>query len=221
MSFLGGGGGSPPQAPPFKKLNVADIANKALTTDQAWYKSLQFPVFPGMGDIRQAEIEDAYKQLTSPLSPEYQSTFVKSALNKSSVTTGGGDPFSGMALQKGSAARGGVSADVTRSTLAKQDYDRARFESLESANPIPGLGLSQQDLLGMYTYNTNASNANAMQRFSQGVAGANSAFQNQANMWNTVGSAVSSIGNIYGNYNMYVNNPGNYPIDPGVASGGF
>jgi hypothetical protein len=107
-----------------------------------------------------------------------------------------------MALQEGSAARGGVSADVTRSTLAKQDYDRARMENLISTNPIPGLGLSQQDILGLYTYNTNAQNASAMQRYSTDIANANSAYQNQVNTWNTVGSTVSSLGRIYGNYMM-------------------
>jgi hypothetical protein len=214
----GGGGGDAPKAPPFHPLKIGNITQAALTKDIDWYKSLQYPVFPGMTDLRQGEIEDAYKQLTSPLAPEYQSTFMKAALGKSEAVTGGGDPFSAMGMTKGSFAKGGVAADVTRSALAKQDYDRTRFDTLMSQNGIPGLGLSQQDILALYTYNTNAQNASNMANYQTGIANANADYAAQAQMWNTIGSTVSGLGSVYGNYARY--NAGmnaGAPIDYGLG----
>ena len=205
MSFFGGGGGDIPSPPPFHPIDIKKIGNNALEQDIRRYFSYQFPIFPGMTDVRQAEIEDAYKQLTGPLSPEFQKEFLKNATVTEAGVTGGGDPFSGMADRKGSFAKGAESASVARQTMAKQDYDRQRMESLIQQNPVPGLGLSQNDLLSMYVYNTGAANTWAMSNFSNQIANANANFAQQQNMYNSIGDLISGLGRTYYNYNQYNN----------------
>lgn len=202
MSSITGGGGDAPPTIPFHPINIKKISDNALRKDLNWYQSLSFPVFPGLNDVRQNEIEDAYKQLTGPMNSEFQSEFMKNATLASTAAVGGGDPYSGMGFRKGSFASGNQSATFTREALAKQDYDRQRFEGLISQNPVPGLGLSQQDLLSMYTYNTGAQNAWAQNNYSNNIASANADYANQVNTWNTIGNTVSSFGNIYANYQM-------------------
>lgn len=201
MSSMFGGGAKPPEAPPFHPIDIAKISDRALNQDQRWYDSLKFPVFPGLSDARQAEIDDAYKQLTGPLSPEFQSSFMNNATLASRSATGGGDPYSGMNMQKGSFAKGVQSSTFAREELAKQDYDRSRMETLQNENPIPGLGLSQQDLLSMYVYNTGAQNAWAQNNYSSQISQANADYAQQVATWNNIGSTVSSFGSIYSNYN--------------------
>jgi hypothetical protein len=207
MSSLLGGSGSGsssiPSPPPFNPIDIKSLANRALDKDVSKYFSYTFPVFPGMTDVRNAEISDAYKQLTGPLSPEFQNEFLKNATVSERGVTGGGDPFSGMGMTKGSFNQGGASASVARQTMAKQDYDRARFEGLMSANPIPGLGLSQNDLLSLYTYNTGAQNAFNMANYGNQIAGANAAYATNINNINSIGSLVSGLGNIYSQYQLY------------------
>jgi hypothetical protein len=198
--MLGGGGGGPPAPPPFHPMDINKIADKALSQDIRRYQDMGFPVFPGLSSVRQAEIEDAYKQLTSPLNPEFQSEFMKNATLTSRGAVGGGDPFSAMGMQKGSFSSGSQSATFAKQALAKQDYDRARMESLIQQNPVPGLGLSQQDLLSMYVYNTGAQNQWAMGNYANQVAGANADYQNQVNTWNTIGNTIGSLGSIYGQF---------------------
>jgi hypothetical protein len=201
----GGAGGSAPQQPPFNPIKITGehgIANKALNQDIRRYMSYQFPVFPGLSAVRQSEIEDAYRQLTGPLSPEFQNDFMQKATVGSQAVTGGGDPFSGMAYQKGSFAKGSQSASFTRETLAKQDYDRARMEGLMQANPVPGLGLSQNDIMSMFVYNTGAQNTWNMGNYANQVAGANADYASQVSMGNNIGNLISGLGSIYSNYQM-------------------
>ena len=203
MSSITGGGQQPPEMPPFHPIKIDKLSDKALEQDLRRYFSYQFPVFPGMTDVRQREIEDAYKQLTSPLSPEFQNEFMRNSTVAQQGVTGGGDPYSGMALGDGSFGKGAISSSFTRQTLAKQDYDRARFEGLQSANPIPGIGLSQNDLLSLYIYNTGAQNAWSMSNYANQVAGANAQYAAQQQDFNTIGSLISGLGNIYANYQFH------------------
>lgn len=190
-----------PKPPPFHPMDISDIANRALEKDKSWYQSWQFPVYPGLANVRQAEIEDAYKQLTGPLQPEFQTEFMKNATLGVRASTGGGDPFSAMGMQKGSISTGAQSAGFAKQALAKQDYDRARMESLINQNPIPQLGLSQNDLLSMNIYNTGAQNQWAMSNYSNQIAGANADYASQMAMLNTIGGAIGGIGNIYSGFN--------------------
>jgi hypothetical protein len=199
-AVTGGGGQQPPEQPPFNPIKIPKLADKALEQDLRKYFSYQFPVFPGMTDVRQAEIEDAYKQLTSPLSPEFQNEFLKNAVTTNRSVTGGGNPYSGMGLTKGSFNQGSTSASFTRQAMAKQDYDRSRMEGLQQQNPIPGIGLSQNDLLSLYIYNTGAQNAWSMSNYANQVAGANASFAAQQNDYNSIGNLVSGLGSIYANY---------------------
>ena len=98
-----------------------------------------------------------------------------------------------MGMQKGSFSSGSQSATFAKQALAKQDYDRARMETLIQQNPVPGLGLSQQDLLSMYVYNTGAQNQWAMGNYANQIAGANAAYQNQVNTWSTLVTASVSL----------------------------
>lgn len=221
-SLLGGGGGaSAPKQPPFHPMDISNIANSALNKDISFYQSQQFPVFPGLADARNAEIQDAYKQLTSPLAPEFQSEFMKNATLTARGTVGGGDAFSAMGMQKGSMAAGSQTASFTKQALAKQDYDRARMESLIQQNPLPGLGLSQGDLLSMTLYNTGAQNQWSMSNYANQIAGANAAYQNQVSTWNSIGNTISGLGGIYGQMGGFgggYSGPVTGPLD---MSGGF
>jgi hypothetical protein len=217
MSSITGGGAQPPQQPPFHPINIfggpdapphsgqQGIADRALGQDLNRYFSYQFPVFPGMTDIRNNEIQDAYKQLTGPLSSDFQNTFLKNAAVTSQSVTGGGNPYSGIAGGAGSFVQGNETASVARQTLAKQDYDRSRFEGLLQANPVPQLGLSQNDLLSLSIYNTGAQNAWSMSNYANQVAGANASFAAQQQDYSTIGSLISGLGSVYANYQ--INNP--------------
>jgi hypothetical protein len=211
-SIAGGGGSKPPDPPPFHPIDIPKLSDRAMEQDLRRYFSMQFPVFPGMTDVRQREIEDAYKQLTSPLSSEFQNAFVRNATTTQQQVTGGGDPYSAMGLKEGSFGKGAMSASYTRQVLAKQDYDRARFEGLQQQNPIPGIGLSQNDLLSLYVYNTGAQNAFSMANYANQIAGANSAYAAQQQDFNSIGSLISGLGSIYSNYQMNNNSgvPSNY-----------
>lgn len=204
-SMLGGGsgGGSIPSPPPFHPINISKISDKALDQDLRRYLSYTFPVFPGMTDVRQKEIEDAYKQLTQPLSPEFSNTFLRNATVAQQGVTGGGNPYSAMGAGKGSFAQGAETASVARQAMAKEDYDRARMEGLIQQNPVPNLGLSQNDLLSMYVYNTGAANAWSMSNYANQIAGANANFAQYQNELNSVGNLVAGLGNTYYNYSLY------------------
>lgn len=207
MSFLGGGsGGSAPQTPPFHPIDISKIANAALNKDINRYESYRFPVFPQLSALRQNEINDAYQQLTSPLGPEFQNEFMRNATIGTEAATGGGNPYSGMALADGSIAKGSQSASFTRQAMAKQDYDRQRFEGLISANPVPGLGLSQQDIASMYIYNTGGQNAFAMGNYANQIAGANANYAAEQNNINSIGNLISGLGNMYTNWSLSTGN---------------
>ena len=225
-SMLGGGQSGPPSPPPFHPLNIfggpdappnsgqQGIADRALNQDINRYNDMGFPVFPGMTAIRDNEIKDAYSQLTGPLSSDFSNAFLRNATVAQAGNTGGGDLYSGMAIRDGSMAKGAATASVARQTLAKQDYDRARFEGLINANPVPQLGLSQNDLLGLSVYNTGAANASAMANYANGIAGANAQFAAQQQDFNSIGSLISGLGSIYSNYQF---NTPDVPIDPGIG----
>lgn len=207
---MGGGNQGPPAPPPFHPINIfgeikkgagdRGIADRALEQDLGRYFDMQFPVFPGMTDIRQREIEDAYKQLTSPLSPEFSNQFLKTATVNQQGVTGGGDLYSGIANRKGSFNQGATTASVAKQTMAKQDYDRGRFENLLQQNPVPQLGLSQNDILSLITYNTGAANSFSMSSYANQIAGANASYANMQNDYNSIANLISGIGNIYANY---------------------
>lgn len=219
MSLFGGGGsGSAPQTPPFHQIDIKSIANKALNQDINRYESYRFPLFPQLTALRSNEIADAYKNLTGPLTPEFQEAFMRNATVGALGATGGGDPYSGMSLTKGSAAQGSQSASFTRQDLAKQDYDRTRFENLISANPQPGLGLSQNDIASMYIYNTGGQNAFSMANYANQIAGANANYAANQSMYNSIGNLISGIGGAYYNYNMYNNEAGGF--GSGMTSSG-
>lgn len=213
MSFFGGGSQSAPKQPPFTPIKLGGqggIANQALQQDIQRYMSYTFPLYPGMTALRQNEINDAYKQLTSPLSPEFSNAFLRNASVGQQAVTGGGDPFSGMGLGTGSFGSGAMSSSFARQDLAKQDYDRARMESLQNQNPLPGLGLSQNDLLSLSVYNTGAQNTWAMSNYANQIAAANATYgANQAN-YAAIGNLIGGLGQTYANYNAY--NQGNFSI---------
>ena len=214
---MGGGQQGPPAPPPFHPINIfggtegvdhgkntgqQGIADRALEQDLRRYFDMQFPVFPGMTDIRNREITDAYNQLTGPLSKDFSNNFLRNATVSQQGVTGGGDLYSGMAHREGSFAKGAETASVARQTLAKQDYDRSRFEGLLQQNPVPQLGLSQNDLLSLITYNTGAANSFSMANFANGIAQANAQNASFQSDMSSIGSLISGLGSIYSNYQM-------------------
>jgi hypothetical protein len=135
------------------------------------------------------------------MSSTFQNEFLKNASVAGQSVTGSGDLYSGMGLGNGSFGKGDISANFTRQALAKQDYDRANFESVLGQNPIPGLGLSQNDILSLYNYNTGAQNAWSMSNYANQIAQANASYGAQQAAFSSIGSLVSGLGATYTNYN--------------------
>ncbi len=202
----GGGSSSAPQAPVFHPLNIAQISEGATQGDIAAsdynYNELANRL-PGMVSAQNADIDSAYKQLTGPLDPTLQNTFLNQGVGGALGAVGGGDPMSALALQKGSFAKGAASASVANQTTNYQTQTQQYLESLLAANPQQWYGLSGADIASLNLYNTGAANQASLGAYQSAISAANLQFQQQQAQLNAVGSAVGGLTKAYGNYNTY------------------
>lgn len=151
MSLFGGGAGAAPEPPKFKKANIEKTASNALKFDELGWQLSDNDLlarFPGLVATRNANIEDAAKQLTGPLDPAVENQFTTKGLGDAMSAFGGGQDMADIG-SSGSAARGSVAASVAQQTQNKQDADRATFSQLLMENPGRIMGLTGQDAVSL------------------------------------------------------------------------
>lgn len=212
-----GGAPSVPQAPKFHPINVPQIsaaAQQADITASDWsYNDLKTRL-PGLVSAQNTDIANAYRQLTGPIDPTVQNAMLDTATSQSLGTVGGGDPMSGLALQKGSFAKGAASANVAAQATNYQNQAQSYLESLLSANPQQWYGLSGADIASLNLYNTGAANTAALGAYQTAISAANAQFQQQQAQLNAAGSAIGGLARAYGNYQLY-NSYGGVPSNYG------
>lgn len=193
--------GSSPTAPTPPKFIPVDIAQAESGFEQ--YQRLGYSTadqdflsrFPGLVMQRQANVRDAASQITGPLAPEVENQFSTDALARSFSSTGG----TGLSSIGGAGSfnRGGIAADITQQTQAKQDSDRQYMMQQFADNPARSFTLSPDDVVNIAVGNTMGANAQRFQAYAGGVAQSNAqqAAQSQE-IFAGAGLAVSLLGTL-------------------------
>lgn len=160
ISSAGGGsfGGAPP--PKFTPVDIPSTQQLALQTDIQGYNLADADLakrFPGLVSENNAQINQAYKQLTGPLDPTVQNSFATQSIENSLNTTGGGNSMASIG-PSGSASQNQVAAGISNDVLQKQDSDRSYLDSLIAGNPQRSAGLSGGDVTNLAINNTQLQN---------------------------------------------------------------
>lgn len=160
--------------------------------------------FPGLVATNNRQIEDAYNQLTGPLDPTVQGSFVRQGLNAGSNAVGGGDPLSGLGLTQGSAGRNAASVSFANSALEKQNYDRQNFTQILNSplNQQRAFGLGGGDIAGLAALNTGGLNAFNQQDYQSQLSGIYAQGQQSA----ATGAQIAALGSLIAQMNF--NNTG-------------
>lgn len=192
----GGGGGSTPQPPAFQAINVGQVGDQALAADISGYNFSDADLasrFPGLVAGRNQQVTDAYNQLTGPLDPTVQSSFVNQGLEQSLGSFGGGNQTAGIG-KDGTAAGNAVATSLANNVQNKQDYDRVNFESTLANNPQRAFGLNGEDVLNELMANTQGQNAYNQQKY-LGQIGASNASSAAAGQQQSaaIGTGVSIL----------------------------
>lgn len=166
--IFGGGssGGSTPAPPKFQPIDINSVGNQALQADIMGYNLADADLakrFPGLVSGRQQQTQDAYNQLTGPLDPTVQNSFVNQGLAQSFGAFGGGNNSAGVGT--GTAAGNAVATSLANNVQKKQDYDRQYFEQLLGYNPQRQFGLTGEDVTNMAMANTQGQNAYNQQKY--------------------------------------------------------
>lgn len=167
--FGGGssGGGSTPNPPAFQPIDINSVGNQALQADITGYNLSDANMaqrFPGLVSGRNQQISNAYNQLTGPLDPTVQNSFVNQGMAQSFGAFGGGNNMAGIGTS-GTAAGNAVATSLANNVQKKQDYDRQYFEQLLGYNPQRQFGLSGEDVVNMAMANTQGQNAYNQQSY--------------------------------------------------------
>lgn len=209
----------PPEAPKFNPIDIPGTLAAALQADITGYQASDEDFatrFPGLVAGKSLDINQAYKELTGPLNSTVQNAFTQRALEKGLSITGGGNPLAFVG-DTGTASGNIASNSIANSVQSKQDYDRSYFNSLIAANPERAFGLSGADVANLSIANTGGLNANNQQQYSSQLAG----IYAQGQAGTQIGSAISSVGGIFGNLSSGLNSsPGIGYVPYGGAGGG-
>lgn len=150
-----------PVAPaPFYPIDIQGTARQARTADQEAYARSDADFasrFPGLVRGESLNLDQTYKNLTGPLDPTIQSSFVDKGVAKSLSAFGGGTPGVGLG-DIGSAGRNTTAASFANSVLEKQDYDRGAFNNALASNPQRAIGPSGEDAVSWLIKNTGDQN---------------------------------------------------------------
>jgi hypothetical protein len=196
--FGGGGGGDiqAPKAPKPIQINLNDLAQQMSAADYASFNQQdQFmqQYYPDLWTAQQNMIKNAYMNLTGPLSPALQNTFVNNANMQSIQSLGGGDQ--GFGLAKGSLARNAAAANVASDQQGYEDYNRAMFENLNSMFSPRSFGMTPEDAANIFTFNNTQYNNYLQQQYGLDV---NAYYQNQAQSAQSGASGLNFIMQIVG-----------------------
>ncbi len=198
MSFGGGGGSTSAPNPPAPQLaNIGQLENQAVSADTTGYNlsDQAFAAqFPGLVSARNQQLTDAYNQLTGPLDPNVQQSFMNQGIGQSLGSFGSGNPYA--TINKDTASGKAVETSLANNVQNKQNYDRTYFESLLALNPQRQIGLSGSDVANLSAANTAAQNAYLQSKYAgaYGTYSANNAAQGQQQgaLLGTVGSLASA-----------------------------
>lgn len=189
-----------PQSPtpvPFYPISIDQTAAQATQADQDAFARSDADFasrFPGLVAGQNAQLDQDYKNLTGPLDPTLQNSFVTQGLAKSLNAFGGNSGTN--ATTEGSIGKNAISGDVANSVLANQDYNRNVFNQDVSQNPLRAIGPSGSDAVSWLIKNTGDQNQINQTNYAGSVNTANA--QNAADASNTqaevgTGIAVASI----------------------------
>jgi hypothetical protein len=164
-----------PKPAPFFPIDIAKTGQDAINADQAGFATSDADFqkrFPGLALGRTSEVDDAYKQLTGPLDPNVQSSFVNQGLSSALTAFGGGSPYANV-TGAGTAGKKAVSSSVANDVSQKQDYDRSAFNNLITTNLPRAFGLSGSDAANLSIANTGNLNATNQANYAGSVATSN------------------------------------------------
>jgi hypothetical protein len=190
VSIFGGGGQRPPPKP--KLADIQQVGNQAANTDITGLnlsdQNLQNQ-FPGMVAARNDQISNAAQQLTGPLDPTVENTFVNQGMQGAYNAFGSGDPYA--TITPGAATGNAVATSVANNVQNKQDYDRAYFESI--LQPNRQIGISGSDVGNLTAANVAAINNYRQTKYGgmYGNYNANQASSQQASL--AAASAAASL----------------------------
>ena len=194
---MGGGAGTAPKPPKFNPVDLGSAQANAIAADIRGYdfSDADFASrFPGLVAGRQESISNAYNQLTGPLDPTVETSFVNKGIGESMNAFGGGDPDAGIG-GSGTASRKAVASSVANSVQGKQDYDRSFFDSMLQSNPERTFGLSGGDLSNLSINNTMGLNAMNQGNYAGAVGNANAANASSSQQQQAyIGAALSAAG---------------------------
>jgi len=183
-----------PQPPKISPVDILGTYQAGLAADQYGYdlSDADFAKrFPGLVAAREVDMKKAYEEMTGPLAPEVQNSFVSSGLAKSLSAFGGGSEAPNV-TGAGSIGKNTVGASVANDTQSYQDAARDYFESLQAQNQPRAFGLSGGDLLNLAILNQgNVANAEQQARGFASSVGAANAQAEQAKSASTVGAGAA------------------------------
>jgi hypothetical protein len=175
--------GSAPQPPKFVPIDINKTQDQATQADITGYNLSDADLasrFPGLVSGRQQQVTDAYNQLTGPLDPTVQNSFVNQGLAQSLGAFGGGQSGAKIGTT-GTASGNAVATSLANNVQQKQDYDRSNFENVLANNPQRTFGLSGADVTQETIANIIGKNNYLQARYGGqvGTANAQSAAANQ------------------------------------------
>jgi hypothetical protein len=190
MGLSGGGSSSGSSQPAKVPIYPVDILNTELAGIQADTFGYDFSDkdfasrFPGLVAARDTDITKSYNELTGPLNPEVERSFVEKGLEQSDMAFGAGQEAPMSLTDKGSIGRNTAATAVAQQTIGYQDAARQNFEQLLAQNPERAFGLNGGDILNLSLLNqSNRVNAinqakGLQQALNQGNAAAGQASRN-------------------------------------------
>jgi len=217
--FGGGGGGSvqAPNPPKPLQIKIPQMEKQMVAADQAAYAQgdqymQQF--YPSLWNAQQGMIGQAYQNLTGPLDPSLQNTFMTNANVQSANALGGGNStfgfgggsFGGAGAGsswggEGSLARNAAAANVAQNVQGYETYNQGFMNQLNTLFAPRTFGGTPEDLANMFTFNNTQYNNYLNEKFAgqtqayyqnQGLAAGQSA--------STTGSILSIVGSIAAAY---------------------
>jgi hypothetical protein len=195
---FGGGGGSVKTVKPPKpiQLKLPQLQDQMVAADQAAYQQsddYMKSFYPALTQARDQMIGQSYQNLTGPLKPTLENTFVNSANMGSINALGTGDQ--GFGMSTGSLARNAAAANVASNVQGYQDYNRSMFEQLNSLYAPRAFGMTPEDAANVFTFNNTQYNNYLQQLF---AAQTQSYYANQGVQNAQAGATAGLVGSIGG-----------------------
>jgi|SRR5215469_4097427 len=184
--YLGGGSAKTVNPPKPLQIDIGQLGSEMTAADQAAYAQgdqYMQQYYPDLWNAQQNMIKQDYQNLTGPLDPTLQNTFMTHGNMATSAALGGGDQSFGVASKQagggGTFGGGGGGSDWGGSSLARnasaatvatdtqnyQDYNRAKFMQ-DNATWAPRVfGMTPEDYANFDIFNNTQINNYLQQKF--------------------------------------------------------